>query len=220
MVWYIVWLWLVHESPSTHPTISDEEKTLIQETALDLSKVRNSLFHTPVSRSRQSRPRSSTSESCNSILTHLLCISSPLSCVSGPLSCVYGLFSDISGPLSRMSGHGPLSRVSGPLSCVSGPLSCVSCPLFRVSGPLSCISGPLSCVSGPLCRRYSMREIYQSRLCPWTIIITLRKWRDTRNTQSKRNLSSKRLVFFTHLFNCLCVCLLSKDTRIAVVFLK
>ena len=39
VVWYVVWLVVVHESPALHPTISTEEQRLIQETALDLSKV-------------------------------------------------------------------------------------------------------------------------------------------------------------------------------------
>ena len=39
IVWYIVWLMVVYESPALHPTISNEEKSLILETALDLSKV-------------------------------------------------------------------------------------------------------------------------------------------------------------------------------------
>ena len=39
VVWYVVWLVVVHESPALHPTISTEELRLIQETALDLSKV-------------------------------------------------------------------------------------------------------------------------------------------------------------------------------------
>lgn len=41
IVWYFVWLMVVYESPALHPTISDDEKSLIQETALDLSKVEN-----------------------------------------------------------------------------------------------------------------------------------------------------------------------------------
>ncbi|XP_073241577.1 vesicular glutamate transporter 3-like [Porites lutea] len=39
IVWYTAWIVVVYDSPSVHPTISDEEKTLIQATALDLSKV-------------------------------------------------------------------------------------------------------------------------------------------------------------------------------------
>ena len=39
IVWYVVWLMVVYESPALHPTISNEEQRLIQETALDLSKV-------------------------------------------------------------------------------------------------------------------------------------------------------------------------------------
>ncbi|KAL9982328.1 hypothetical protein ACROYT_G004357 [Oculina patagonica] len=39
IVWYVVWVMVVYESPALHPTISNEEKNLIQETALDLSKV-------------------------------------------------------------------------------------------------------------------------------------------------------------------------------------
>ena len=39
IVWYFVWLMVVYESPALHLTISDDEKSLIQETALDLSKV-------------------------------------------------------------------------------------------------------------------------------------------------------------------------------------
>ena len=40
IVWYIAWLVVVYESPAVHPTISSEERNLIQATALDLSKVR------------------------------------------------------------------------------------------------------------------------------------------------------------------------------------
>jgi len=40
IVWYIAWLMVVYESPAVHPTISSEERNLIQATALDLSKVR------------------------------------------------------------------------------------------------------------------------------------------------------------------------------------
>ena len=40
IVWYLIWMMTVYESPATHPTISDEEKNLIQATALDLSNVR------------------------------------------------------------------------------------------------------------------------------------------------------------------------------------
>ncbi|PFX21595.1 Vesicular glutamate transporter 2.1 [Stylophora pistillata] len=39
IVWYIVWLMVAYESPTLHPTISDDERCLIQETALDLSKM-------------------------------------------------------------------------------------------------------------------------------------------------------------------------------------
>ncbi|XP_067038099.1 vesicular glutamate transporter 2-like [Acropora muricata] len=39
IVWYLIWMMTVYESPATHPTISDEEKSLIQATALDLSNV-------------------------------------------------------------------------------------------------------------------------------------------------------------------------------------
>ena len=39
IVWYFVWLMVVYESPALHLTISDDEKSLIQETALDMSKV-------------------------------------------------------------------------------------------------------------------------------------------------------------------------------------
>ncbi|XP_068711966.1 vesicular glutamate transporter 3-like [Montipora foliosa] len=39
MVWYVLWLMVVYESPATHPTISIEEKTLIQTSALDLSNI-------------------------------------------------------------------------------------------------------------------------------------------------------------------------------------
>ena len=38
-MWYTAWIVVVYDSPSVHPTISDEEKTLIQATTLDLSKV-------------------------------------------------------------------------------------------------------------------------------------------------------------------------------------
>ena len=43
MVWYVIWVMVVYESPAAHPTISIEEKTLIQTSALDLSNV--SLFN-------------------------------------------------------------------------------------------------------------------------------------------------------------------------------
>ena len=41
MVWYVIWLMVVYDSPAAHPTISAEEKSLIQHTAIDLSKVNN-----------------------------------------------------------------------------------------------------------------------------------------------------------------------------------
>lgn len=40
IVWYVAWVIVVYESPAMHPTISSEEKHLIQATALDISKVR------------------------------------------------------------------------------------------------------------------------------------------------------------------------------------
>ena len=38
-MWYAVWLLVVHDSPSNHPTISDEEKTLLQEGTANIAEV-------------------------------------------------------------------------------------------------------------------------------------------------------------------------------------
>ena len=39
ILWYLVWLAVVYESPSVHPTISEEEKTLIEHSAVRTEEV-------------------------------------------------------------------------------------------------------------------------------------------------------------------------------------
>lgn len=38
-MWYIAWIFFVYESPSCHPTISDEEKETLEKTTVTESEV-------------------------------------------------------------------------------------------------------------------------------------------------------------------------------------
>ena len=38
-MWYGLWLLVVHDSPSTHPTITKEERNLLEEGSADIVKV-------------------------------------------------------------------------------------------------------------------------------------------------------------------------------------